>query len=289
MSRYIDLHVHTTASDGTFSPKELIEYASKKNLAAVAITDHDCITGIKEAKEYGKSYDVEVVSGIEFSTRYKDTEIHILGLYIDENSDIFLDGLGEIVNTRDERNYEMIKKLNDHGLNITMDDVTNTADSYIYTRAHIAKALFQKGYVSSIKEAFIKYIGNDGPCYVPREKVTPQLAIKLILESGGIPILAHPTLYNMDLRQLDVLINELSQIGLMGIEGLYSLYTKSEEKYLKDFANKYDLIISGGSDFHGSNKPDIDLGVGRGNLRIPYEILEIIKGRKENCQESNHR
>ncbi|GKX31416.1 phosphatase [Vallitalea longa] len=280
MIKYIDLHVHTTASDGTYSSKELIEYASEKHLSAVAITDHDCITGIKEAKKYGQIYDVEVISGIEFSTRYKNTEIHILGLYIDENSDIFLNGLDDIVNTRDERNYEIIKKLNKHGLDISMDDVINTADSCIYTRAHIAKALFQKGYVSSMREAFTKYIGNDCSCYVPREKVTPQLAIKLILECGGIPVLAHPTLYNMDLRQLDVLINELSQIGLMGIEGLYSLYTKSEEKYLKDFANKYNLIITGGSDFHGSNKPDIDLGVGRGNLKIPYEILEIIKSRK---------
>lgn len=280
MKKLIDLHVHTTASDGTYEPCELVEYASKKNIAAIAITDHDCISGIKEAKKCGETYNVEIVSGIEFSTRYNDTEIHLLGLYIDENDKTFVDGLNEIVNARESRNIKMIEKLNDHGIDLSLEDVLATSSSDVYTRAHFAKAMLNKGYVSSMREAFNKYIGNDSPCYVPREKVTPEMAIELVLSCGGVPILAHPTLYNMDLRQLDNLISELSKIGLLGIEGLYSLYNKSEEKYLKDFADKYGLVISGGSDFHGSNKPNIDLGVGRGNLEIPYSILEAIKAKR---------
>lgn len=277
MNKYIDLHVHSTVSDGTLDPCELVEYAAKKNLAAIAITDHDCITGIKEAKKCGEKYDVEVISGIEFSTRYMDTEIHLLGLYVDENNETFVKGLDNIVNSRNSRNLKMIEKLNAYGFNITTEDVISTADSDIYTRAHFAKALLNKGYISSLREAFDKYIGNNGPCYVSREKVTPKIAIELIRSCGGVPILAHPTLYNMDLRQLDSLINKLTQFGLLGIEGIYSLYTKSEEKYIKDFADKYNLVISGGSDFHGSNKQNIDLGVGRGQLKIPYSLLELIK------------
>lgn len=279
MNKYVDLHVHTTASDGTYEPCELVEYASKKNLSAIAITDHDCISGIKEAKKSSELYNIEIVSGIEFSTKYNNTEIHLLGLYIDENNHSFVNGLNDIVDARNSRNIKMIEKLNNIGINISLQDVIATSNSEVYTRAHFAKAMFQKGYVSSMREAFNKYIGNDGPCYVPRDKVTPEMAIELVLSCGGVPILAHPTLYNMDLRQLDTLIGELTEIGLLGIEGLYSLYTKSQEKYLKDFADKYDLVISGGSDFHGSNKPNIDLGVGRGNLKIPYSILETIKSK----------
>lgn len=280
MDKYIDLHVHSTVSDGTYKPCELVKYAAEKKLEAIALTDHDCISGITEAKECAKQYNIEVISGIEFSTRYRNAEIHLLGLYIDENNENFVKGLDEIVNARDTRNKKMIEKLNACGCSITMKDVMDTADSDIYTRAHFAKALFNKGYVASLREAFDKYIGNDCPGYVSREKVTPKLAIELIRSCNGIPILAHPTLYNMDLRQLDSLIGELVKDGLLGIEGRYPLYTKSEVKYIKDFADKYNLVISGGSDFHGTNKSDIDLGVGRGNLKIPYSLLENIKVRR---------
>ncbi|MCT4598044.1 MAG: PHP domain-containing protein [Vallitalea sp.] len=285
MDKYIDLHVHSTVSDGTYTPCELVKYASEKKLAAIALTDHDCIFGIEEAKECAKKYDIEVISGIEFSTKYKDTEIHILGLYIDETNEDFIKNLDYIVKSRELRNEKMIQKLNDHGLNITMKDVLDNSDSDVYTRAHFAKALYNKGYVKSLREAFDKYIGNDCPCYVSREKVTPKLAIDLIRSCKGVPILAHPTLYNMDLRQLDVLIKELVADGLLGIEGLYSLYNKSEVRYIGDFAKKYNLLISGGSDFHGNNKVNIDLGIGRGNLKIPYSILEKIKLRRKEVYE----
>lgn len=261
------------------TPTELVSYAHQKGLTAIAITDHDSIDGIKEAKIRGEELGIEVISGIEFSTYYKDTEIHLLGLFIDETNEDFIYQLREIVESRENRNIKMIKKLREHGLNITIEDVIRTADSKVYTRAHMARALYEKGYVSSLKEAFERYIGNDGPCYVSREKVTPQLAIRMVKDCGGVPILAHPTLYHMDLRQLEQLIKELRAVGLEGIEGEYALYTKAEERYIKNFAKDYDLVISGGSDFHGDNKPSIDLGVGRGNLAIEYGLLDAIRDR----------
>lgn len=280
--RYIDLHTHTTASDGTFTPIELVNYAITKNLAAMAITDHDTISGIGVAKSHLLKIDadLEVISGIEFSTM--DTticnrDIHILGLYIDENNTDFVRSLKDIVDSRERRNIKMIKALNKLGIDITKEDIINNSGEEIITRAHFAKALLDKGYIKNYSEAFEKYIGHGCAGYVKREKVTPKDAIELILSCGGIPVLAHPTLYDLNLTQLDGLIKELTSYGLMGIEGIYSLYTKSEEKYLNDSADKYDLLVTGGSDFHGENKSGIDLGVGRGNLKVPYSILDKIK------------
>lgn len=280
--RYIDLHTHTTASDGTFTPIELVNYAITKNLAAMAITDHDTISGIGVAKSHLLKIDadLEVISGIEFSTM--DTticnrDIHILGLYIDENNTVFVRSLKDIVDSRERRNIKMIKALNKLGIDITKDDIIKNSGEEIITRAHFAKALLDKGYIKNYSEAFEKYIGHGCAGYVKREKVTPKDAIELILSCGGIPVLAHPTLYDLNLNELDVLIKQLISYGLMGIEGIYSLYSKSEERYLHDFADKYDLLVTGGSDFHGENKNGIDLGVGRGNLKVPYSILDKIK------------
>ena len=278
----IDLHTHTTASDGTYSPEELVDYAVEKNLSAIAITDHDTIDGISPAKKhcFNKMYPIEIVSGIEFSTSDKNItscDIHILGLYVDENNNSFVNGLKEIVDSRNNRNVKMISALNKMKMNISMEEIGGKFENEIITRAHFANTLLAKGYVNSYKDAFEKYIGYGKPAYVKREKVTPKKAIDLILSCGGLPVIAHPTLYNLPLNRLEDLIKDLKNNGLMGIEGIYSLYSKSEERYLHDLAKKYDLVITGGSDFHGNNKKNIDLGVGRGSLKVPYTILENIK------------
>lgn len=277
---YIDLHTHTTASDGTFTPEEIVDYAIKKNLAAIAITDHDTIRGIKKAKHYLSDNNIlEIISGIELSTNdpnYK-SDIHIIGLFIDENNAVFVDNLESIINSRNNRNKKMIKKLNHIGISITLEDVIESATDGVITRAHFAQALLQKGYVDNMRDAFSKYIGNGCVGYVSREKLSPKRAIEMILACGGIPILAHPTLYDLNLRDLSQLIHQLKLCGLKGIEGIYSTYTKSEEKYIKDLARQYNLLITGGSDFHGKNKSNIDLGTGRGNLKIPYDILVSLK------------
>lgn len=276
----IDLHTHTTFSDGTFTPIQLVDYARVKKLSALAITDHDTISGISEARMHlGDDSSLEIISGIEFSTN-SDTfncDIHILGLFIDENDVVFAEKLRSIIESRNARNQKMVDKLCEIGLPITMKDVIRNSTDGVITRAHFGKALLEKGYIHKMKEAFSKYIGNDCIAYVPREKLTPQMAIEMIKACGGVAVLAHPTLYNLDLRELDALIKELVTGGLQGIEGLYSLYTVSEIRYLNDFAVKYGLVITGGSDFHGNNKTGIDLGVGRGQLQIPYSLLEPIR------------
>ncbi len=277
---YIDLHTHTTASDGTISPEELIEYAIKKNLAAIAITDHDTIDGIEPARNHlGDSNAIEIISGIEFSTSslYLKNDIHILGLYIDEKNSDFIHSLKSIVDSRNIRNEKMLEKLKELGIKLSIEDVIKTSSGGIITRAHFSKAMVEKGYVINNNEAFTKYIGNGCPAFVPRYKLPPDKAIKTIRNAGGVAVLAHPTLYHLNLRELDALIAELCEYGLQGIEGLYSLYNRSEISYLADFAAQYNLVIAGGSDFHGANKSNIDLGTGRGTLKIPYELLEPIK------------
>lgn len=276
----IDLHTHTTVSDGTYTPAQLIDYALVKKLSAIAITDHDSIDGISEARcHLGEDPRLEIISGIEFSTNSDvyHYDIHVLGLFINENDLHFAQQLRGIIQSRNERNQRMIEKLCEIGLPITLEDVLRNSTNGVITRAHFGKALLEKGYIQQLKEAFTKYIGNDCKAYVPREKLTPQKAIEMIRACGGVAVLAHPTLYHLNLRELDALLKELVSSGLQGIEAIYSLHNVSEIRYLKDFALQYGLVITGGSDFHGANKHGIDLGVGRGHLQVPYDLLEPIR------------
>lgn len=273
----IDLHVHSNISDGTLSPKELVLYAKKNQLRAFALTDHDTIKGIAKAKEEGKNHNIEIISGIELSTFYQNTELHILGLFIDETNSYFLNKLEQFILEREKRNEKMIYLLNKLGINIRLEDVINVAKDAVITRAHIAKALYLKGFVKSFEEAFEKYIGNNCIAYVSREIITPKKAINLILKAGGIPILAHPFIYNFSQSQLKNVIDELTLLGLKGIEAIYSLHSPQEESFLKQIARNNELLISGGSDFHGTNKPFIDLGCGKGHLYIPYKYLDLMK------------
>ena len=275
----IDMHTHSTYSDGTCSPLELIHLAKEANLTAIALTDHDTINGIKEAKEAAKQYNLELISGIEFATMYEEfnREIHIIGLFIDENSKYLNEKLEFIKNSRLKRNLKMIEKLQNLGFDITYDELKEISKSEIITRAHYAKILELKKYVKNKKEAFQKYISPSKPAYVEREFLTPKICIETILKSGGIAVLAHPTLYNLNYLQIELMCKKLIEYGLKGIEGYYSTYTKNQEKEILKIAKNLNLLISGGSDFHGDNKPDIKIGVGRGNLNIPYTLLEDMK------------
>lgn len=284
----IDLHVHSTASDGSFSPTELVDYAIEKGLSAFALTDHDSVAGLDEAITYAENLkkirdDVpEVIPGIEFSTEYMGKDIHIVGLYIDYNGDSFQKHLQDFVHSRDVRNEKMCELLRTGaGMDISYEKLQAAFPGSVITRAHYAKYMLEKGYVKSMKEAFERYIGDNCPYFLPREKITPTDAIHLILAVGGIPVLAHPVLYGMGKQQLDKLVNELKQAGLLALEAVYSTYTPSDERDMRALAAKYDLAISGGSDFHGSNKPDLDLGNGYGHLYIHPEVLNNLKSIKK--------
>lgn len=273
----VDLHVHSNRSDGTLTPTELVDYACSKGLSAFALTDHDTTDGLKEAMEYAGDKGIEVIPGIEFSTEYESKDIHILGLYIDYNQKEFREHIQEFVDSRILRNKKMCQNLTEAGINISYEALTEEFPDSTITRAHYARFLLDHGYVKSLPEAFERYVGDHCPYYVPRQKVTPTQAVELILKANGVPILAHPILYHMSERRLDKLVSELKEAGLMGIEAVYSTYTASEERQIRALAQKYNLLISGGSDFHGSNKPKLDLAVGYGKLYIPSSILDDIK------------
>lgn len=273
----IDLHVHSTHSDGTCTTKELVDLAIYKNLKAIALTDHDTTEGLEEIMAYAKDKNIEIVPGIELSTEYFGKDIHILGLYINPYNPKFREHLVAFQESRVNRNRKMCEKLAEQGIEITYEELMERFKGAVVTRAHYARFLLDKGYVKSMKEAFERYVGDHCKAFVPREKIAPAQAVSLILEAGGIPVLAHPILYRLSDANLDKLVAELKEAGLMGIEAVYSTYAPSEERYVKRLAAKYDLLITGGSDFHGTNKKDIDLGNGRGHLFVPEELLDKIK------------
>ncbi len=281
----VDLHVHSTKSDGSYTPSELVDYAIQKGLTAFALTDHDTTDGIDEARKAAEGKPIEVIPGIEFSSEYGGRDIHIVGLYIDYQSDYFKRRLTNFVNGRIIRNREMCRRLTEHGIPVAYEDLTAEFPDSVITRAHYAKYLLSHGYTRSLKEAFERYIGDNCPCFVPRKKITPMRAVEIILKAGGIPILAHPVLYHMSNARLDNLVCELKDVGLVGLEAVYSTYSSSEERDMRRLAAKYDLCISGGSDFHGNTKPGLDLATGYGKLFIPEEILIHLKEKHQDMKE----
>lgn len=276
--RYIDLHTHSTCSDGTLTPTELVAYAAKKQLSAIALTDHDTIAGISEALESATQYNIELIPGLEFSTNHNGKDIHVLGLDIHWQDPQFLRDLKEFQDTRDLRNRKMIARLQEYNIDITWEKMAAENPDAVWTRANFGRYLLNHGYVHSIKDAFSRYIGDDAPCFVPREKVTPGQAVDLIHRAGGYAVLAHPMLYKLPEDDLDALVALLKkEHDLDGIEAIYSTYRWTDESRVRQLARKYELCITGGSDFHGTNKPDIDLGTGRGNLQIPCELLKNLR------------
>lgn len=275
--KYIDLHVHSNESDGTLTPTEVVALAKEQNLAAIALTDHDTIDGLPEAEKAAKELNIELIPGIELSTDYNGTEVHMLGYYIDTQNPDFLHKLSHFRNGRDNRNRKMTEKLQKEGFDIAYEALVAAFPNSVLTRAHFARFLYDRGQVKDMDTVFRKYIGNNCRCYVPREKITPFAAIDLIHAGGGLAYFSHPVLCHMNYDRLDAFIKAMKEHGLTGLEAVYSTYLPGDERNMRRFANKYDLLISGGSDFHGSNKPMIQLGTGKGNLRIPYELLQNMK------------
>lgn len=280
----IDLHTHTTASDGTYSPTELIDYALIKKLTAIAITDHDTVSGLLEARTYLDNkkispMDLELINGIELSTNIEGYpfDIHIVGLYFDIDKPGFLDELHKIVGDRNRRNEEMLHRINEKGYPLSQEEVDRYSKGSVITRSHFANLLVQKRYFTSTDEVFSTLLGNNKPCYVKREKVSSEYGIDFIRKNGGIPIFAHPILCNLDSNGLYGLIDRLKSYGLLGIETYYTLYSKQQQEAMQHIAKRFSLLESGGSDFHGSNKPGNDLACGYGKLEVPDSLLLPLK------------
>ncbi|WP_310602424.1 PHP domain-containing protein [Anaerosporobacter sp.] len=280
--KYIDLHVHSNISDGTFTPTEVVDEAVRSGLAAFALTDHDTVLGLPEAREAAKKhadngYEIEIVPGVEISSAYNGKDLHILGLYIDDTNETLVKTLEQAVNEREERNIKMIHNLNQAGIPITLEALQESEPDAVITRAHFAKYLTENGFTKTRKDAFDKYLATNGPYYVARQFISPKDTIELILQAGGIPVLAHPLLYRLSANELSELVKELASYGLAGIEAIYTSNTGYDESDMRRLARLNNLLLTGGSDFHGANKPDIAIGKGRGNLKIPYELLEKMK------------
>lgn len=276
----IDLHCHSYFSDGTFSPEEIVIKAKKRGLRAIALTDHDTIDGLETFQQAGQKYHIETITGIEFAAQYnrfRKQEIHIVGLGFSLTAKALTEQMKKIVEARQIRNEKMIYALNQLGFDISYEQIKQNAGGNIITRAHFANVLVQKNIVKNTKDAFDKYLSTDKPAYVQRQALSPALCIQTIQKSGGVAVLAHPTLYHMDYNEIELLSQELKSYGLNAIETQYSSYSSEQSKKITALADKIGLLYSGGSDFHGKNKPNIDIGVEKNNLHIPYSYWEALK------------
>lgn len=275
----IDLHVHTTASDGTESPAAVVRQAAALGLAAIAVTDHDTCAGYREAAEEGARLGVEVVPGIEISTKYGGA-VHILGYYIDVDSPALQEVLDWIVRDRDERNEKMCALMRADGIDVDYGSMRARFGEVI-GRPHFAELLIERGLARDMHEAFDLYVEKGRKYYQGRSFLPIERSVELIREAGGIPVLAHPFQYKRDDAGLRELIEHCMQSGLQGMECRYSGYDAAMSGYLEALAAEYGLLRTGGSDFHGANKTEIRLGDGKGGLEVPYAYLEALRARHE--------
>lgn len=266
-----DLHIHTTFSDGTHSPEEIVELAKKKDLKTIAITDHDVVAGIDPALKRGKELGVEVIPGIELTTETRDTEVHILGYFIDHHNPKLIEVITKIQKGREERIFKICEKLKELGVDLDPEKVFEIAGHRAAGRPHVARALVAEGFVEDFREAFTKYLDFHGPAYVSHYKLSPEEAVKLVISAKGIPVYGHPGVSNCD-----QIIPDLMMAGLAGIEVYYSGHNRSQTQHYLNLARKYGLLITGGSDYHGfKSGREEELG----ELTISDELVEKLRGK----------
>ncbi|TKB27633.1 PHP domain-containing protein [Desulfopila sp. IMCC35006] len=282
----IDLHIHSTTSDGTMSPVELVHYAHKKGLSAIAITDHDTIDGVDQALAAGQNIGLEVVAGIELSVKYSNHNVHILGYLFDYRQREFHIALEQLQVGRIARNKEIIVKLNRLGLALQLHELEESAGSGQTGRPHIARLMVEKGFVQSMDEAFEKYLGQGGLAYTSRFVYEAKEAISFIQKAGGVAVLAHPLQLDKSVDNLDYAVQQLRDMGLDGIEVYYPNHSRSFRKRLIALAEKYSLLMTGGSDFHGSIRPGTTLAGGK-NVSVPAKLLVDMKQRAEQSRHNN--
>lgn len=278
MSR-LDLHLHTTHSDGSCTPTEVIGLAHQAGVTALAITDHDITSGIPEAITAGEQYGIEIIPGVEISSLMGSSELHILGYFLDWQDTDLNQRLKSLRDSRHHRNPQIVDRLQRLGIDITYDEVRALAGSDSVGRPHIARALMNKGVVTSAKEAFDRFLGDGKAAYVPRELPSPADAIRWIKEAHGLAVLAHPTWVKLADQPLAELIRRLKADGLDGMEVYYSTHAARQTREYLSLAQQLGLLVTGGSDFHGLTKPDIEVGIGKGSLHIPTSLLPKMKER----------
>ena len=274
---FVDLHVHSNASDGTFSPSQVVELAKNAGLDAFALTDHDTTAGVPEALEKGRDLNIEVIPGIEVSSSFDGTEIHILGLFVNSDDPVLAAMLEKMRISRDRRNEKMLENLAADGISFTKEELCGDNPDTIITRAHIAHALVAKGICSGMDQAFKKYLQYGGRYCPQKEHLSPEEVVKTLISNGAFVALAHPFQYKFGDKKTEELIAHMADLGMKGLEVYHSSNNKLESMKLQVMAVRHHLRPTGGSDFHGGNKPDISIGTGRGGLRVSSLLLEDIK------------
>ncbi len=274
--KYIDLHTHSLNSDGTMTPSEVVAAAKAADLAAIALSDHDTVAGVKEAMAAGEALGVEVVPAIELSAR-SETETHILGYFIDPDSPALLEKTEYIKKVRILRQENVCRNLQALGFDVTMEEIREIAGSDVLCRAHFAKIMVKKGYAASVKDAFDRYLSVGKPAYSDTQALTDVEAVRLIKDAGGLAFVAHLHQTKRSPESLEAFLRRLKEVGLDGVEGYYTEYTPEMGREYRALAEKLGLLLSGGSDFHADNKPHIAIGRGLGDLRVPYSLLTEMK------------
>ena len=286
MSQFVDLHCHSTASDGTLPAAAVIRLAKERGLSALALTDHDTIGGIAEAAAEAAKIGLDFLPGIEISCEYAPGTMHILGYGVDPNSPVLTEMTRQLIEGRDNRNPKIVEKLQSLNVAITMDEVEKEAKGGVVGRPHIAAILVRKGYVSSIKQAFNEYLAPGGKAYFDKERLTSKRALGMILESGGLPVLAHAfQLRTENDAQLETIVKNLLDEGLAGIEVMHSDHDASWIEKCTRLADRHGLLKTGGSDFHGGNKKDIDLGHAAGR-RVPRAFYDALVSRLQSVKKA---
>lgn len=273
----IDLHAHTTASDGTFTPTQLVEMAQQAGLCALAITDHDTVDGVGEARIAGQRLGVEIVPGVEISTDLAGGTVHILGYFIDPDNKTLCEKLDWAKDVRANRNHKIVARFCELGIEMTYEEVAQKAGGKVVGRPHFAQTLIQKGVVQNIQQAFDEYLGTGKKAYVDKFRFKPDEAVAMIAGAGGAAVLAHPGVYGWTPQTLETELGALAKLGLAGLEVLYTEHTPAQTLIFDDLAGRLGILRTGGSDFHGQSKSKIKLGRGMGDLSVPYEFLEKLK------------
>jgi len=272
LNRTADLHIHTIASDGTYTPRQALEEARRVGLTAIAVTDHDSVESLADVISLSPEYGIEVIAGIEISVELDETEMHLLGYFIDYQDNRLLAQLSELRKIRAERAEKMLLKLEQMGFPLDMETSLPGQMTGSIGRLHIAHGLLRSGYIGSIHEAFKKYIGNDGPAYIPKLKLGKEEAMEMILRSGGVPVLAHPGQLDRD-----DLIPELIDLGLAGLEAFYPSHSRFQTNHYVELARHYNILATGGSDCHGDNKENVVMG----EALVPYQVVLDLKGKQK--------
>jgi predicted metal-dependent phosphoesterase TrpH len=279
-SAFVDLHCHSTASDGTLPPREVVRLAKESNLSALALTDHDTIAGCADAADEAKKLGIDFLCGIEISAQYPHPgTMHILGYGVDPTSSELKNLTKTLIAGRDNRNPRIVEKLKELGVAVTMQEWIEEAKGGVMGRPQLAAILHRKGYVSSIKQAFDKYLGQGAPAYFDKERLSPRQAIERIQAARGIAVLAHPAqLRTENDAQLERVIKDLADLGMAGIETIHSDHDPAQIEKFTRLADRFGLLKTGGSDFHGTNKKDIALGIASGR-RIPRQMFDAVRER----------